>query len=394
MSKQPKAGMRPETRAILAGRDAAGLNAGAVNPPIHRGSTVVIDRVADLYGAGRTYGLSGQPIHAALREALLDDRPAADVQLTPSGLAACTLALLAVANAGDDILLVDSAYGPTRRFCENTLKRLGVSHRSYAPGIGADIAQLIQPNTRAIVLEAPGSLTFEMQDVPAIAAAARAAGVITIIDDTWSAGVFFEPFAHGIDLSIQALTKYQAGHADVLMGAIFSRTPELARQVEATSRDLGIGPGGSEDAYLVLRGLRTMRLRLTAQDAAGRALARWLETRPEVSRVLHPALESHPDHAIWARDFSGAAGVFGAVLKPCPQAGLTAMLEGLDVFSMGFSWGGYESLVIPCDAQVRRAATPWSAEGPLLRFSAGLEHIDDLIADLEAGLARLAHGGR
>lgn len=381
--------LRVETRLALAGRDPS-RHDGAVNPAIHRATTLVIDDTADLYNTPKkTYALEGMAVQEALKDALLAIEGGAAATLAPSGLGACTLALLTIARAGGELLVVDSVYGPTRRFCNTVLHRLGVRTTYFDPHIGGDIAGLINDNTCGVFLESPGSITFEVQDIPAIAAVAQARSVPTILDNTWSAGLYYKPFEHGIDLSVQALTKYQAGHADAFMGAVLSATPQMGERVKATYKQLGLG-ASPDDAYLVLRGMRSMSVRLERQAASGLQVARWLETRPEVARVIHPALPSHPDHAIWKRDFTGAAGVFGAVLKTVDEARLKAMFESYALFSMGFSWGGYESLIIPCDDNITRTAKPWKAEGPLVRLSIGLEHPDDLIADLTAGFARLA----
>ncbi len=390
MTKRPDLnGFRAETRLALAGRDPARFD-GAVNPPVHRATTLVIPDAGDLYHTPKkTYGLEGMAIQEALREALVAIEGGADATLAPSGLAACTLALLTIAEAGRELLVTDSVYGPTRRFCDTALKRLGVRTRYIDPRIGAGIADLVSDGTCGVFLESPGSLTLEVQDVAAIAAAAHAKNVPVILDNTWSAGMYFKPFAHGVDLSVQALTKYQSGHADAFMGAVIAATPDWAKRVTATYKQLGLG-ASPDDAYLVLRGMRTMAVRLERQSASALQIGRWLETRPEVARVTHPALPSHPDHELWARDFTGASGVFAFALKPCAPEGLKAMLGGLSVFATGFSWGGYESLIVPTDENITRTAIPWRAEGPLLRLSVGLEHPDDLIADLEGGLARLA----
>jgi cystathionine beta-lyase len=310
--------------------------------------------------------------------------------LTPSGLSAISAALLAFVSAGDHILVSDSVYRPTRRFCDNVLKRLGVTTTYYDPVIAGGIAALLTDKTRVVFTESPGSQTFEVQDIPAIAEAAHARGAVVITDNTWATPLYFSPFEHGADVSIQAVTKYIVGHADAMLGAI-TTTPTTTKAVARVHDELGLCPG-PEDVYLGLRGMRSLSVRLERHHKSGLAMAEWLAARPEVERVLHPALPSDPGHRLWARDFTGASGLFSIVLKPCGRAGLAAMLDGLALFGMGYSWGGYESLILPFDPRTYRSATTWDAKGPALRLHAGLEDIDDLKADLDAGFARLAAG--
>jgi cystathionine beta-lyase len=359
-----------------------------VNPPVERGTTILFNEVEALFDGtpGPTYGLEGGKVHRALEAALGELEHAQTVRLAPSGLAAVTIPLMAVLRAGDEVLITNAVYGPTRRFCERFLKRFGVSARYYPARAGAEeIMELAAPATKAIVLESPGSITFEIQDVPAIAAAARAKGVRTIIDNTWAAGVFFKPLDHGVDISIQALSKYVGGHSDVFLGSIATNDPALTRAVDAAIEDMGwfVSP---DDAFLGLRGLRTLRARLAQHEASGLQVARWLAEQPEVAQVLHPALPDFPDHALWRRDFTGACGLFGLELKPGSWEAAYAFANSLQLFGGGVSWGGYESLIVPCKAQVERRALPETFDGPLLRLHVGLEAPEDLIADLRRGL--------
>jgi cystathionine beta-lyase len=396
MSKKSKAGsaegLSAATRLVQVGRDPFS-HERAINPPVQRGSTVLFDQADDLYRAGplsdmKGYGLEGLSTQDRLCEALTEISGGIGTVLVPSGLQALTLALMAATKAGDHVLLTDSSYGPTRRFCREVLGNYGVETEIYDPRIGADIAGLIGPNTCLIILESPGSLTFEVQDVPAITAVAKARGVATLIDDTWTAGLYMKPFDLGVDISMQALTKYQGGHADVLAGALITNSADWLMKLKTMHQMLGIGTS-AEDAWLTLRGMRTMGLRMAHQDRVAREIAGWLEGRPEVAQVLHPALPSHPDHAIWQRDFTGAGGLFSVVFKPIAAAKINAMAEAYQVFSMGFSWGGFGSLALPSTVQIARQFPARHPNGPIMRYSIGLEAHEDLIADLERGFAVL-----
>ena len=380
------------TRLIRAGV-AEGQNAGlrTVGPMLQRASTVILPNAAALYDETKpTYGMNSMAVHDALRAGLCELEHADHVELFSSGLAACTAAIMAVAEAGDEVLVADCVYGPTRRFCDGVLKRFGVATRYFpAAATAEEIERLIAEQTRLIVLESPGSITFEMQDIPAIAHMAQRRGVVTMVDNTWAAGLLFRPLDHGVDLCVHALTKYVCGHSDMFLGSVATRTPAVAAKLERLVRDTGASVS-PDDAFQAVRGLKTLQTRLDRHGASGIRIAEWLAGRPEVAQVLHPALTDDPGHALWRRDFTGACGLFGVVMKPAPQAAVHAFLDRLELFGLGFSWGGYESLAIHCDPQIRRTAVPWRAEGPLLRLHVGLEDADDLIADLTEGLKAFA----
>src|SRR5882724_13107696 len=376
---------RKDTKLIQAGR-APSLHAGAVNTPVYRVSTVLFPDLETMRAEAQayTYGRRGQPTTRALEEALCSLEGGARTVLTPSGLSACTLAILATCGAGDHILVTDSVYGPTRVFCQRLGKRYGISTTYFDPHIGTGIAEMFRPETKAVFLESPGSFTFEVQDVPAIAAIAHQRGAAVILDNTWATPLYFDAIGHGVDLSVQAVTKYIGGHADVLMGAITANAAHKDRLVE-THGTLGHCSSGDE-AYLALRGLRTLAVRLRRHQESATEIAAWLKTRPEVARVIYPPLHDDSGHALWKRDFTGACGLFSIVLKPCPDAAIAAMVDGLEHFGLGYSWGGFESLIVP--GQIHRSFPP-VLEGPMLRLHIGLENVDDLKDDLAAGLERL-----
>ncbi|WP_425104309.1 cystathionine beta-lyase [Ancylobacter sp.] len=378
-----------ETELVLAGRDPF-RHDGFVNTPIVRGSTVLSPSVADLEGhTGRyTYGRRGNPTVESLESALTRLEGGAGVVLTPSGLSAVSIALLSVLKTGDHLLMVDSAYQPTRRICDEVLTRYGIETTYYDPLIAGDISGLIRPNTRAIFLESPGSQSFEIQDAPAIVAAASARVITTLMDNTWATPLFFRPHDFGVDVSIQAGTKYLSGHSDLNIGTI-SANERTFRRVLTTHGDLGITVA-PEDAFLASRGLRTMALRLERHQKSALAVARWLSARREVRHVLHPGLPEHPGHALWKRDFKGASGLFSIILEPVPKRAVDAFLDSLALFGLGYSWGGYESLAIPFDCSAYRTATPWNPGGPAIRLQIGLEDPTDLIADLDSGFTALA----
>jgi len=366
-----------------------------VNPPVVRGSTVLHPDCADRLAAGKSrmdqamvYGLLGTPTHHALEDMIVAIEGGTRCQIVSSGLAACTVPLLASLSAGDHCLVTDSVYGPTRHFCDAMLSRLGIETTYYAPTIdGAQLARLVRPNSRVLFLESPGSHTFEVQDVPALAAAAHARGLKVLMDNTWGIHVF-QPFRHGVDVSIQALTKYVGGHSDVLLGSITTNAPDDWERVRSTATALG-QYASSDDCWLALRGARTLAVRLAHQMDSGFRVARWLAEREEVLRVLHPALPGAPGHELWRRDFTGACSLFGVVFRPeFTPASVAAMLDALRLFGIGASWGGYESLALPTTGTIKRTLEP-ALGGPAARFHIGLEDPADLIADLEQAFAGL-----
>lgn len=383
--------LKPWTRLANGGRDPFAHH-GYVNTPVYHASTLLYPTAEDfLAHRGRyQYGRRGTPTSEALEEALrdLEGAACAGVALLPSGLAAISAALLSVLHSGDHLLVTDSAYAPTRKFCDTVLTRYGIATSYYDPRAGADIAALMRPNTRAVFVESPGSLSFEMQDIPIIAAAAHARGAVVLMDNTWATPLYFSALEKGVDLSIQSGTKYIGGHSDLMFGCVAANAATCA-QLKDTVYTMGLCVG-PDDMNLALRGLRTLGVRLARHYEAGLAVARWCAQRSEVLRVLHPALESDPGYAIWKRDFSGACGLFAVVLEPVPHKAMLAFLDALSLFGIGASWGGYESLAIPFDCTPIRTATKWAPGGPTIRFHIGLEDVSDLTADLERGFAALA----
>ena len=388
--------MREETKIVHSGLH-PDRHQGAVNPPVFHASTILSESVAEYRRKrkefqqevpGTYYGRFGTPTLETLQEAIAALEGGHRTVLYPSGLAACAGALLAFLSSGDHLLMTDSVYGPTRNFARGLLKRFGVSTTFFDPLVGGAIDSLIRPETRAIYLESPGSLTFEVQDVPAIAEAARRRGITTIADNTWATPLHFKPFVHGIDVSVHSATKYIVGHSDAMLGAI-TCTKEAWPKLRTSTYELG-QTAGPDDVYLGQRGLRTLAVRLKQHWETGVALAEWIARQPEVERVLHPALAADPGHAIWKRDFTGACGLFGVVLKEgVSDRALSAMIDGLDLYGIGSSWGGFESLIVPFDPREARTATMWPHAGACFRVHAGLENVEDLIADLEAGFRRL-----
>jgi cystathionine beta-lyase len=390
MSKLPPkpADLSERTLLVHAGREPFEQH-GFINTPIYRGSTVLYPTTDDLlHRRGRySYGTKGTPTTEALEKAWTQLAGAAGTVLAPSGLAAVTVALMSCLKAGDHLLMTDSVYLPTRQFCNGILKKFGVETTYYDPSIGAGIERLIRPNTTAVFTEAPGSQSLEMQDIPAIAEVAHRHGAVVLMDNTWATPLLFPPHERGVDIAIEAGTKYLSGGSDLLLGMV-SANERCFKDLRATYDAYAMCPG-PEDVFLGLRGLRTLALRLREHEKQALEMARWLAQRPEVEHVLHPALESYRGHEIWKRDFRGSSGLFSIILKPFSNKALAAMLDGLSLFGMGYSWGGFESLVIPFDCSTYRTATEWSPGGHALRFHIGLEDLDDLKRDLDAGFKRL-----
>lgn len=387
-SKRPS--KHPATQAVTGGRRKIWTKA-VVNPPVWRASTHLYNNVADLREGLNSnedgnffYGRRGSPTQWSLAEALTEMEPgAAGTMLYPSGVAAIACAMLAVLKPGDEVLLTDSSYDPSRSYADAFLKRMGVTARYYDPLIGADISNQFTDKTKAILLESPGSLTFEVQDVPAICSAAKTAGVTTLLDNTWATSRFFQALHYGVDISIIAATKYIVGHSDVMMGAVTTHKKYWTK-IRRTAQQLGqiVSP---DDAYLAARGLRTLEVRLKQHEASALQIAHWLKDRPEVGAVLHPALPDCPGHEIWKRDYSGSSGLFSFALKDGDDRSRADFIDTLELFGIGYSWGGFESLALPVDPEKHRTATKWSMDGNLVRLNIGLEHPDDLIADLAKG---------
>ena len=377
--------LKPATRLVTAAREYT--EHGMVNPAVYRASTVTFPSVESYRPDGQKYiyGRRGTPTSRAIEEAIADLEGGFACKVAPSGVSAITAALLSFLKAGDHLLMVDTVYGNTRSFCDHLLKNFSVETTYYDPLIGEELRKLIRPNTKVLYLESPGSQTFEIQDVPLLSQIAHEKGLVVMLDNTWGAGYFFKAFAHGVDISIQGATKYISGHSDVMFGSVVCNEATWPK-FKAGYEYLGLF-AGPDDMYLALRGLRTMDVRLERHMKSALRMADWLRQRPEIETVLYPALSNSPGNRLWKRDFTGAAGLFSIVLKPKSETAVAAMLDHMSLFSIGDSWGGYESLIVPF--RPRRTATKWNAEGPCLRLQIGLEDPDDLIADLDAGLARL-----
>ncbi|MCR5856440.1 cystathionine beta-lyase [Mesorhizobium sp. J428] len=382
----------PGTLLVSAGH-AHGVSGSSVNPPVHRASTFLFDTLAAFETASRTpfdgpfYGRVGTPTTFAFEQAIAELEGGHRSIATSSGVAAISAVFLAFLDKGDHVLVVDTVYDPVRRFCGRMLSRLGIETTFYHPAMGAEIETLIRPQTRLIYMESPGSGTFDMQDVAAIVAVAKARGLRTAIDATWATPLFMKPLALGVDVSIHAATKYIVGHSDAMLG-VLTANAETYDAVRRSTQDLG-ACAGSEECNLGLRGLRTLEVRLRHHEAAAIDIASWLEGRPQVARVLHPGLPSFPGHDIWKRQLSGSCGLFAVELVDSDPASVRSLVDGLRHFKIGFSWGGYESLILPMHPEKARQVARWDGKGALLRLHVGLETVSDLKADLAAGLERL-----
>lgn len=386
--------MKLDTTLVTTGRKAA-KKLGVVNPPVYHASTVLFPTIGAMKETQKDnsreklwYGRLGTPTTFALEEALAEAEGGFAAVACPSGMTAIAIALMAMVKSGDEVLVVDTVYDPARAFCEHTLTRMGVTVTYYPPAIGSGISEMITPQTRAILCESPGSHSFEIQDIPAIAMAAREKGVKVLLDNTWATPLYFRPFEHGVDVSIQAATKYIVGHSDCELGAIICNEETYPAVKEQTLR-LGICVG-PDDCYLGLRGLRTLAARLPRHQESGFKLAEWCQNQPEIEKVLHPGLPDFPGHDLWKRDFHGACGLFGVVFKPeITEKAVHALIDSRRFFGIGFSWGGFESLILPTSPGKIHPITPWPYEGLSIRLHAGLENVEDLVADLEEGMAAL-----
>ena len=389
--------LSPATKVAHLGRDQDDSH-GFVNLPVYHGSTVLYETYEEFLASENRrklrnqvlYGRYGTPLSFALESAVAELEGASAAITVSSGLASITESLTAFVKQGDHILVTDSVYNPTRKFCDSVLKRFGVETTYYDPLIGTEIKDLIKSNTSVIFLESPGSLTFEIQDLPAITSVAREHDIITILDNTWASPLYLKPFELGVDVSVHAATKYITGHSDTMLG-IISSTEECYDQIRDTVRLSG-QCAGPDPIFLGLRGLRTLPTRLQRHWKSGLVIAEWLSQRPEVESVIHPAMSSHPGHHLWKRDFLGASGLFAFKLHPVSEAALGRLLDTTELFGMGYSWGGFESLLIPFDPRPTRTATKWDAKGPSLRIHVGLEDTDDLIASLEVGFEAMNNG--
>ncbi|WP_243389700.1 cystathionine beta-lyase [Arboricoccus pini] len=389
MKKRTLTSYSDATAVTVLGRD-PDAHFGIVNPPVYRASTILyptVDALRRHETRGNVqYGRYGTPTNFALEEALTALEEGYSSIAVGSGKTAITATLLALLEPGDHLLVTDSVYGPTRGFADGMLTKFGIAIEYFDPLIGADIEARIRPNTKAIFLESPGSWTFEIQDVPAIVSVAKRHGVVTLIDNTWASPLFFKPLALGVDISIHAATKYIGGHSDLMMGTI-TMTEAMDHRLRKSIWETTTA-SSPDDCALALRGLRTLDVRLKQHQQSAIDVAHWLATQPEVAEVIHPALPNHPGHAVWRRDFKGSSGLFGFILKSSSAAALAAMLDELEFFGMGYSWGGYESLLIPVEPAAIRSAVPWTRSGQAMRMHVGLESPTDLIRDLEAGFAR------